>query len=69
MAILIIILYLVVGFASTFGYKYLSMLWGIYYGDESETIISLLTGVFWPFVAPFSFAIIFAKHCAKRAEK
>ena len=69
MAILIIILYLVVGFASAFGYKYLSMLWNIHYCEEAETIIAVFTGVFWPIVAPFAFAIICAQHCAERAEK
>ena len=69
MAILIIILYLVVGFASAFGYKYLSMLWDIYYDEEAETIVAVLAGIFWPIVAPFAFAIICAQHCAKRAGK
>ena len=69
MVILIIILYLVVGFASAFGYKYLSMLWDLHYDEEAGTIIALLTGVFWPIVAPFAFAIICAQHCAERAGK
>ena len=69
MAILIIVLYLVVGFASAFGYKYLSMLWDIHFDDDIGTVVAVLSGLFWPIVAPFAFAIIYAQHCAERAEK
>lgn len=69
MAILIIILYLVVGFAATFGYKYLSVLWDIYFDDDIGTVVAVLSGLFWPIVTPFAFAIIYAQHCAERAGK
>ncbi len=31
------------------------------YGDDHSTIVAIITGVFWPIAAPFTFAILFAK--------
>jgi len=31
------------------------------FGDDQSTMVSIVTGVFWPIMAPFIFAIAFAK--------
>ncbi len=32
-----------------------------YYGDDYSTLLAIITGAAWPIVAPFTFAILFAK--------
>ena len=64
MVILYILVYILVGAAASFGYKYLSMKWDPYCYEDEESLWAGLSGVFWPIVAPFTFAVMIAKHCA-----
>ena len=68
MAVLIIILYLIIGAVAAFGYKYLSYLWDIHIDDDCGTAVAIVSGVLWPLVAPFAFAVILAQHYAELKE-
>ena len=63
--VLIIFLYLLIGGALAFAYKYLSQKWKTHYCEEDATGVAIVSGVFWPIVAPFAFAIMTAKEFAK----
>lgn len=67
MLIILAILYLIVGAAITFTYKYLTYSArkvGYYrytYCECDVTTMAVLSGALWPVVAPFSFSILFAR--------
>lgn len=64
MVILYILVYILVGAAASFGYKYLAIEWDIFWSEEEENFGAAMSGIFWPIVAPFTFAVMIAKHCA-----
>lgn len=68
MILFLIILYVIVGAASAFGYKYLSYLWDVHLDEDAGTVVAILSGVLWPLIAPFAFAIIIAQHYAELKE-
>lgn len=77
MVIFLIILYLMIGAIVSFSYKYLVYLWkDVIYGkgifdswdDDRATSIAIVSGVLWPIVAPFSFAMLLSKYIPKRDE-
>ena len=65
MVVLLIFLYLNIGGAAAFGYKYLSCLWNIHFDEDCGTVVAVVSGIFWPLVAPFSFAVITAVYYAE----
>lgn len=71
MAWVLVILYIAVGTAATFFYKYeCIMTYNSRFHDHSDdTAVAIISGVFWPVVAPLAFAILFAKKYAGENDK
>lgn len=65
------ILYVAVGSAATFFYKYECMKdYDSRWNDhEDDTAAAVFSGIFWPVVAPITFALLFAKKYANQNKR
>ena len=67
-----IMLYCIVGAGITFAYKYLTYQerkndrWSYRSNDDNTTATAVWSGVLWPVVAPFTFAVVLANRYAER---
>ena len=65
------VLYIAVGSAATFFYKYECMKdYDSRRNDhEDDTTAAVVSGIFWPVVAPITFALLFAKKYANQNKR
>lgn len=64
------VLYIAVGSAATFFYKSECLkMYDRWHDHDDDTAVAIVSGVFWPVVAPIAFAILFAKKYANEDKK